>query len=295
MTTQTTTPLPDPPEAPASRRFTRSSSDRVIAGVAGGLGRYFSVDPVVVRIAFIVAAFFGGAGLIAYVAAWVLVPSGDEAPGATAADVARRLGIGFAMLVLTVVAMIVGFFGTAGGGATVVAIIVIAAGGLLVVGAFTRGMRWLIVPALALALTAGAAAAGNIDTRGGTGERTYAPTSAQDLLPEYKLGVGHLRLDLRATKLGPGDHRVHLKVGVGQAEVLVPSNVCVSSTAHVAIGATTVFDRENGGTYHDWQEAHRAKAGNPHLTVDADIGVGQLRIEPGPEVNGLQGGACSDG
>src|SRR3954447_12647977 len=151
MTTQATTPLPEPPEAPSSRRLTRSSSDRVIAGVAGGLGRYFSIDPVVVRIAFIVGSFFGGAGLIAYAAAWLLVPSDDGSSRAEgAAGVARRLGIALGLLVLTGVAIVGGFWGAASGGAITVAIIVIAAGGLLMLGAFTGGMRWLIVPALAL-------------------------------------------------------------------------------------------------------------------------------------------------
>src|SRR4051794_2266976 len=172
MTTQATTPLPEPPEAPSSRRLTRSSSDRVIAGVAGGLGRYFSIDPVVVRIAFIVGTFFGGAGVIAYAAAWLLVPGDDgTARGADAAGVARRLGIAVGMLVLTGVALAGGFWGAASGGATTVAIVVIAAGGLLVLGAFTGGMRWLILPALALALAGAAVAAGDIDVRGGTGER----------------------------------------------------------------------------------------------------------------------------
>src|SRR3954468_5378115 len=147
MTTQATTPLPEPPEAPSSRRLTRSSSDRVIAGVAGGLGRYFSIDPVVVRIAFIVGSFFGGAGLIAYAAAWLLVPSDDgTVHGRDAAGVARRLGIALGMLVLVGVAVIAGFFGVASGGGTTVAVIVIVAGGLLLAGAFTGGMRWVILP-----------------------------------------------------------------------------------------------------------------------------------------------------
>src|SRR2546421_12564055 len=95
MTTQATTPIPEPPPAPSPRRLTRSSSDRVIAGVAGGLGRYFSIDPVVVRIAFIVGSFFGGAGLIAYAAAWLLVPSDDgSSRGSDAAGGARRLCTG---------------------------------------------------------------------------------------------------------------------------------------------------------------------------------------------------------
>ena len=296
MTTQATTPIPEPPEPRSSRRLTRSSRDRVIAGVAGGLGRYFSIDPVVVRIAFIVGIFFGGAGVIAYLAAWLLVPSDDGAPHTLgAAGVARRLGITAGMLVLTGVALVAGFFGTSSGGAKTVAIVVIAAGGVLAVGAFTGGMRWLILPALAMALAAAVATAGNIDTRGGTGERVYRPASAQDLRANYELGMGHLLLDLRRTKLGPGDHRVHLKIGLGLAEVLVPSNVCVSSTAHVAGGSTTIFDRQTGGTDHDWQDIRRAQPGNPHLTVDADIGFGELRIEPAQHGIGTQEGACTKG
>src|SRR3954465_4786450 len=92
MTTQATAPLPEPPEAPSSRRLTRSTSDRVIAGVSGGLGRYFSIDPVVGGIAFILGPFFGGAGLIAYAAAWLLVSSDDGSSRSEgAAGVARRL------------------------------------------------------------------------------------------------------------------------------------------------------------------------------------------------------------
>jgi phage shock protein PspC (stress-responsive transcriptional regulator) len=294
MTTAAQTP--PAPEPPVSRRLTRSSSDRVIAGVSGGLGRYFSIDPVVIRIAFIVGSFFGGAGLIAYGAAWLLVPSDDTSDASRdAAGVARRLGIAIGMLVLIGVAMIVGFFGVASGGGTTVAIIVIALGGLLLVGALTGGMRWLILPALALALAAGAAAAGNIDTRGGTGERIYRPATADGLRSNYRLGVGHLLLDLRNTKFGPGNHTVHLKLGLGQAEVLVPPNVCVSSTAHIAGGATQVFDHDSGGTYHDWQETRQPKAGAAQLTVNADIGFGQLRIEPGVGYTGTQEGACING
>jgi phage shock protein PspC (stress-responsive transcriptional regulator) len=48
--------------------------DRKVAGVAGGLARHLDVDPVILRVAFVVLVFFGGAGLIAYAACWLLVP-----------------------------------------------------------------------------------------------------------------------------------------------------------------------------------------------------------------------------
>jgi phage shock protein PspC (stress-responsive transcriptional regulator) len=63
-----TAPLPP---RPALRR---SRTDRVGAGVAGGLGKYFAVDPVLFRVLFATAAFFGGAGVLAYLAAWAAIP-----------------------------------------------------------------------------------------------------------------------------------------------------------------------------------------------------------------------------
>ena len=55
-------------------RLRRSVTDRHIAGVAGGIARHLDVDPIIVRVALVVAVFFGGAGLLAYIGAWILVP-----------------------------------------------------------------------------------------------------------------------------------------------------------------------------------------------------------------------------
>jgi phage shock protein C len=77
-----------PPPEPAaarpspSRKLYRSSDDRVIAGVCGGLGEYFGVDAVLVRIAFVVLVFAGGAGILAYVLAWIFIAEEPASPGA---------------------------------------------------------------------------------------------------------------------------------------------------------------------------------------------------------------------
>ena len=52
----------------------RSYDDRMLGGVAGGLARYFGVDAVIVRIAFVVLAFVGGAGVPLYLAGLLLIP-----------------------------------------------------------------------------------------------------------------------------------------------------------------------------------------------------------------------------
>src|SRR5690242_15243747 len=73
----TTTDFPADPQTPPpsqARVLRRSTTDRVGAGVAGGLGAYFGVDPVLFRVLFAVSAFFGGAGVIAYLLAWAVIP-----------------------------------------------------------------------------------------------------------------------------------------------------------------------------------------------------------------------------
>ena len=62
------------------RRLTRSTESRYVAGVAGGLGRYFGLDPVLFRVAFGVSIVFGGIGLLAYVALWLFLPKDDGTP-----------------------------------------------------------------------------------------------------------------------------------------------------------------------------------------------------------------------
>ena len=57
-----------------ARRLYRSQRERIIGGVAGGIGEYFDIDPVWVRLAFILLIFAGGFGFIAYIALWIIVP-----------------------------------------------------------------------------------------------------------------------------------------------------------------------------------------------------------------------------
>jgi phage shock protein C len=61
------------------KRLVRSRNDRMIAGVAGGLAAMFNIDPLLVRIAFLVLAFMNGFGVMLYMALWLLVPNEDSA------------------------------------------------------------------------------------------------------------------------------------------------------------------------------------------------------------------------
>jgi phage shock protein C len=66
-------------EQPQPRKLYRSQIDRKLAGVCGGLGEYFNVDVTLVRILFVVLAVCGGAGLVLYLAMWILIPDRSKA------------------------------------------------------------------------------------------------------------------------------------------------------------------------------------------------------------------------
>jgi phage shock protein C len=62
-------------------RLYRSRSQKMIAGVCGGLGEYFDVDPILIRLLFVVTAFISGVGILAYLVLWIVVPfDGDKTP-----------------------------------------------------------------------------------------------------------------------------------------------------------------------------------------------------------------------
>lgn len=57
------------------RRLYRSRKNRIVAGVAGGLGEYFDIDPVFVRVIFVLATLAGAWGILAYIILWIVVPN----------------------------------------------------------------------------------------------------------------------------------------------------------------------------------------------------------------------------
>ncbi len=56
------------------KRLTRSTSERMLAGVAGGVAQYFDMDPTLVRLIFVLLAAAGGPGVLIYLVMWLIVP-----------------------------------------------------------------------------------------------------------------------------------------------------------------------------------------------------------------------------
>ncbi len=340
MSDDPTTPIEEPtqPQEPAPRRLTRPRDDRLIAGVCSGLGRYFNVDPVLFRVAAVALVFFGGAGVLLYLAAILLVPNegeelpesrrrrdralavvgvillvvaaglilshgvfhvnwaigplffialiglgvwwlvSGERPDGDARHMGRSIARGLGVLMLCVALAIFGVWlaGTQGG--TVAAIVVIVAGAIVVGAALEGHGRLLVLPALFLALPVAVVSAANIDLRGGAGDKEYKPTTAAQVQNSYRLGAGRLVVDLRQAKLPPGDHPIKLRMGVGEAIVLVPANVCVATKSKIGMGVVDSFDHSNRGVNVNWSNQPAARPGNPRIVLDANLGVGRLGI-----------------
>lgn len=332
------------------KRLLRSRDDRMIAGVAGGLGRYFDVDPVIFRLAFAVSVFFGGLGILAYLAFALFVPSapqeGEEArapvqrsgwlgiaAGAALIVVAlssigsfvfwgdgwwggdgwhfgwiffplligagiyfllrdrepgQPMGVGRmialavlivgALIGLTAIALLSAYAGATGGG-VVIGALVIAIGALLVFAAFRGGARWLVVPALALAVPLSVVAATDVSFGSGIGERDHSPDTVADVPDDgYELGIGRLAIDLRDldwTRNTAVDLDVDL--GIGQAVVAVPENVCVVADLHAAAGHLRVAGDDTDGVDVDSDPA-AAAAATPRLDLTGEVDLGEFLV-----------------
>ena len=117
--------------APGPRRLYRSRGDRVIGGVCGGIARYFNIDPVLVRVGAIALAFLGGAGLLAYLAAVLLIPNEGEG-GRPPEAPSRGLVITGAILLVVAICVVLPFQGGWGAGWGLVPLGFVALAGLLV-------------------------------------------------------------------------------------------------------------------------------------------------------------------
>ncbi len=135
METVNDSPPPPPPPPPAGAegpRLTRATDDKVVSGLCGGLGRYFGVDPVVFRIAFVVLALAGGSGILAYLVGWVLVPDDQGASALRVAGNERRQKAVAAVLAGFGVLLLVDELFD-GGGDVPVGLVLVGLGGLVLV------------------------------------------------------------------------------------------------------------------------------------------------------------------
>jgi phage shock protein PspC (stress-responsive transcriptional regulator) len=271
---------------PHIRRLERSSSDRILAGVSGGLGKYFDLSPAVFRVGFVVLTVLGGAGLLVYLAAVLIMP--EEGKEQSLAEQVLRerssrpwplVGLALAGFALVILLSHATLWPAAGAGWFVILLV-----GLALLWA-SRGQRrsgrvlrvLAVLSALLLAAIAAAIIAAfswfDVSLNDGVGKKEYAPTTPAAVASSYKLGVGDLRIDL--SEIGPitSPLRIKANVGVGDLRVVVPQGMPVAVDGHVKVGDIRAFDQDLSGRNVDLHN------GSGLLTIDGRVGLGEIHVE----------------
>src|SRR5437763_12007851 len=227
---------------PAVKRLERSRSDRMLAGVGGGLARYFELNPAFFRVGFVVLTLLGGAGLLIYLAAALVIPE-EGKPDSIAAEALRErrekpwqlIGLG---LVAVAVAVLLSR-ATLWPRGDAAWVLVLLAGAVVLwtqrrAGPARRprvlrglGIAAAVVLVLTLAAAAVVATVFHVDVRNGIGNRTYVPSGAGAVHRSYRLGIGRLQLDLAGLRLPRGETDVDARVGIGDLVVMVSADVAV--------------------------------------------------------------------
>jgi phage shock protein PspC (stress-responsive transcriptional regulator) len=199
------------------------------------------------------------------------------------------LALGTAVAAWAVVLAVAGAW-LAGTEAHLAAWTVVAIGAVLVLSAFTGNARWLVLPAVAFALSVAVIAAAHVDLHGGVGERTYRPHTLSEVRDGYQLGAGRLEIDLRGIEFPPGETRLHVRLGVGELVVLVPRGVCVTTRARIGGGYVGALERGSGGLDIAWTDHPSPPPHTRHLVLDGRVGLGALLLADRPIERAWNGG-----
>jgi phage shock protein PspC (stress-responsive transcriptional regulator) len=293
-------------EQPAAKRLERSRSDRMLAGVCGGLARYFDIHPAFYRVGFVVLTLVGGAGILVYAAAALVIPDEGKEDSVAAAVLRERrdrpgpliglalVGVAGAVLlsraslwphgdaawILLLLAGATILWLTRRGGSAPAP----AEDGAETAVAQPRRNRHVgrtiaivlgSLLALVLLVTAIAAATLHVHLSHGVGDRMYRVVSVEDLQSSYSLGVGDLRLDLSALQLPVGETHVKARVDVGKLAVIAPAGAALRVQGETNYGEVRLLGVSTSG-----HKADRSvnEDGKRVLVVDAHVGAGKLVV-----------------
>jgi phage shock protein PspC (stress-responsive transcriptional regulator) len=266
---------------PQVKRLERTKSPRIFAGVCGGLARYFGLSPAVFRLGLIVLTLLGGAGILVYLAAVLVIPEEGADQSFAERVLSERRDRPWPLIGLGLVGVAVAvLLAQAAAGAGWVLVLI---AGLIVLWMSRREKkrRGIVIALLAVTAVIVAAAATatvvafawfNVSLGDGVGDRVYNPTSITEVQKKYEVGVGSLRVDL--SQIGPVTKETHIKtsVGIGELRIIVPQNAVVSVNAHAKVGELFVLQ------HHDDGKNAAVRVGQGPLVIDAKVGAGRIDV-----------------
>ena len=275
----------------------------MLAGVSGGLARYFEIHPAVFRVGFVVLTLLGGAGILIYLAAALVIPDeGKQDSIATAALRNRRdrpwplIGLGL----LAVAGAILLSRATLLPDGDLWWLFLLAGGAILW---FTRhpaagpaedgkelarrDRRTLrrvlstfaifVASLVTLALVAVAVFLAVFDVQGTLGDRSYNVSRVEDLRRDYRLGIGSMRIDMTDLQLPAGETHVNARVDVGDLDVIVPAGVALQIHGTAEVGEVELPD----GLAADGRnvESDLIETGPRVLVLNAHVGAGHVEVD----------------
>jgi phage shock protein PspC (stress-responsive transcriptional regulator) len=271
---------------PEIKRLQRVREGRVLTGVCAGLGRYFDLNPNVFRLGLVVLTLVGGAGILVYLAALLVMPSEETDRSIAEQVLAERRDhpwplVGLALAGIAILVLLTRAHSWPSLGAGWI-LILIAGLVILAVARSDRATRRIaiVLGALFSLLVVGVLVATisvfawfNVSLNDGVGDRTYTPASVAEVQSTYELGVGHLVLDLSQVAF-TSPQTVDVRVGVGRVNVKVPRNAKVLVDAHSKAGSVNVFGQTDDG------RNARVRTGDGRvLRLNVRIGAGDINVD----------------
>lgn len=297
------------PEVPREERLRRSTTRRMVGGVAGGIAERFDVDANIVRVVFVVLTFLFGLGAAIYLAMWVLIPQsgrpdGDEvsgdAPPASNVKLLRYVLLAGVVVAAVIVLATIGAAPRVGGGFGVLWLVFLAVLAVLSLRSSARqhmlrrfiALVFLSFLTVAIVLSGaflGFLASTGVPMTGGSGARVFQPSNVGQVQRTYRTEFGTMTVDLRQVHFSPATTSVTASVAVGILTVDVPADAIVYLKTHVGAGRVQYIGNPNpyGYTTQPFKSipaslktlASQERA--PHLDLDVEVGVGQIDIQRG--------------
>jgi phage shock protein PspC (stress-responsive transcriptional regulator) len=236
----------------------------VLGGVSGGLAEYSGIDALLWRVGFVALTLAGGTGVIVYLLLWLLMPA--ESIGSPGAQVARRekppvgprspiarVTVAGLLIVVGLLALVDRFTpldleapAYLGSALLVVGLGLIAAA--FSTGRTSRGGLIALGAVLSVALIAASTGPWD-DHRGGMGDVTFRPLTADAVQSVYRGGMGDMTLDLTGIDVSDLDEPITTRVehGLGDLEILVPRTADVQMSVDIGLGSVDALGQEASG------------------------------------------------
>lgn len=264
------------------RRLTRSHHDRWVAGVAGGIAEYLAVDPLLVRLLFVLLAVAsGGVALAFYIVAIFVVPGDTMTSDGTRRRNSRTGGlvVGFTLVVVGGIWLLTALGYRPPAWDLLLAAALVVVGGGLVLTAGRSGSGLLIAIGLLLTVILSGLGTVRVPVDRAFGDETQHPTSMALLQREYSHAFGSFTLDLTSIELPEGTTHIRVTNSFGSTRVRLPARAAARVQASTVFGEARVLGLSFAGVGTNRSTETPDFASSPRrIEIELDTAFGSAEV-----------------